>query len=355
MLDQRITKVKVAFGFMVLLFVSAIVFAVSEHAARSLTFAVEQELRYLSYRWEFNENGASTLAGAYGFITNPLNATVNTETATEAVPVLVYHRIPKEADGANVTLDTFKEHLATLHDRGWQTVTLADFHSFLRGEKTLPERSFVLTFDDGARASYYPVDPLLRVFGYHAVTFILPQYSLHSKTTYYVSQDDLENMTDSGRWEIGSHGFDAHAHIPINSSGEEAPYLGNRAWLPQTESLESLHQFATRVEQDLERSKAELEDALGISVTAFAYPFGDFGQRSRNYAGAEAVLRATTVASYPIAFAQIDTETRSVISPLSGERGFMVRRLKVDPTWSGDDLIHEMGSIVNASSFPYRQ
>ena len=69
----------------------------------------------------------------------------DTQSNAASVPVLVYHGIPDEGTGS-VDKNKFLGHLKALKDAGWQTVALADFYSFIRGEKDLPDKSFLLTF-----------------------------------------------------------------------------------------------------------------------------------------------------------------------------------------------------------------
>jgi peptidoglycan/xylan/chitin deacetylase (PgdA/CDA1 family) len=42
----------------------------------------------------------------------------------------------------------------------------------MKGEKILPKKSFLLTFDDGRKDSFYPVDPVLKKLNYNAVILI---------------------------------------------------------------------------------------------------------------------------------------------------------------------------------------
>ena len=109
--------------------------------------------------------------------------------------------------------------MKTLKRAGWETVTLAEFESFMRGEQTLPEKSFLLTFDDGAKDSFYPVDPILAALDYEAVNFIIVESSEIPRTVYYLNPKEIARMIRSGRWAIGSHSFDGHRPYPVDASG----------------------------------------------------------------------------------------------------------------------------------------
>ena len=79
----------------------------------------------------------------------------------KSVPVLLYHGVVDKSDGANILPEDFKNQMFVLKKAGWQTITLDDFYAFMRGEKQVPDKSFLLTFEDGRKDSHYPVDPLL--------------------------------------------------------------------------------------------------------------------------------------------------------------------------------------------------
>ena len=49
----------------------------------------------------------------------------------------------------NVTPDSFKAILLALQDNGYNTVAEQDFYDFLNGNKNLPEKSIIITIDDG--------------------------------------------------------------------------------------------------------------------------------------------------------------------------------------------------------------
>jgi len=49
--------------------------------------------------------------------------------------------------------------------------------------KELPEKSFLLAFDDGVKSSYYNTDTLLRALDYNAVMYIITKHSLSDGET----------------------------------------------------------------------------------------------------------------------------------------------------------------------------
>lgn len=222
----------------------------------------------------------------------------------QAIPALLYHGISEE-DGEHLISEAeFADHMRTLYAAGWRTITLEEFEQFLRGNIELPERSFLLTFDDGAKISYYPVDPILAALDMTAATFILPKYSIAGGSYYYLSMGEINSMIRSGRWEIGSHSQNGHDMIRIDERGNQGAALANRMWSEDTGLLESTAVYSDRVQADLRISRHNLERSLGIPIASFAFPFGEFGQAPVNYLESQDVLRNVAEEVYDLSFYQ---------------------------------------------------
>jgi glycosyltransferase involved in cell wall biosynthesis len=93
-----------------------------------------------------------------------------------SIPVLMYHRVlenpPTDSShGIWVSAKQFADQLASLHRRGFETITFRDYDRFLRGEVRLPRRPTILTFDDGYADNYTMAFPLLQKFGFRGVIF----------------------------------------------------------------------------------------------------------------------------------------------------------------------------------------
>lgn len=101
------------------------------------------------------------------------------------VPVFCYHLVEPES---------FEADLAYLAINGYETVDCQEFLSYLRNERALPERSVLLTFDDGARNFFDVAFPLLRHFGARATAFIAP--GLHRN-----AEDELDIEARPMTWE----------------------------------------------------------------------------------------------------------------------------------------------------------
>jgi peptidoglycan/xylan/chitin deacetylase (PgdA/CDA1 family) len=305
------------------------------HLATAMSRSVQRHATFVWYAAKFS--GVALAAG-------PFSAFSKTEYVqggnARAVPVLLYHGLRENRDDA-LTPKEFAEHMGALRKAGWKTITLSELEAFLRNDADIPARSFVLTFDDGARDSYYPVDPLLSIFGYNAVSFILPKYTIGGGTHYYLSSGEVNTMLNSGRWEIGSHGYESHEFPPIDDAGERGAALANLLWLPDEGRLETPEEFAARVTRDLSHSQAELEKEFSIPVTTFAFPFGEFGQLTKNYPEVTTTVEGIANSLYDLSFFQTWVgEGFSYNYPQeNGEEMIMVKRIEPLPGVTGDELV----------------
>jgi peptidoglycan/xylan/chitin deacetylase (PgdA/CDA1 family) len=317
-----------------------------------LQFAAQRpllELSALRYRLEYaGARGQGGLMAAVGGAFSAGGTVIAQEGRATAVPVLTYHSIIADKDdaeapastfeGRNVSLARFKDQMFALKEAGWQAVSFGDFEAFMRGERDLPKKSFLLTFDDGAKDSFYPVDPILSALGYRATAFILPKHSLGSRSTYYLNRDELGLMLSTGRWDIQSHGQDVHASVPVDAHGTRENALSNRIWLPEHGRLETHEEYAARITSDLAAAKSSLQDALGIEVRGFAFPFGDYGQNGSNDPEAEAGVLAAAREQHDFAFYQ-QWGKREYSFNYPDKDAFLIKRRPVDPSLSGAQLL----------------
>ncbi len=275
--------------------------------------------------------------------------------SARSIPVLAYHGLPDEGSGDNPFNPLkFFEHMKALKAAGWETITLLEFEKFIRGEGGLPEKSFLLTFDDGRKDTFYPSDPALKDLGFEAVMFAITKKSLSSteeQSSYYLSPYELEAMEKSDRWEVEPHGRDSHDWYYVNDQGAVGHFYSNLLWLEAEKRLETEDEFRERVIYDLSHAKSELESALDKKVRFFAYPFGDYGQDGANYDKATQVVRAEAQKVYEMAFYQVwRGNTESFNYPNDEE--FMMKRIEPLGEWSGEHLLNLLESGLS-KDLPY--
>lgn len=198
-------------------------------------------------------------------IEKDLNRFENIKLTSESigVPVLYYHSVNKNADNeVTITPEMLEEELNYINDRGYTTITIKELYDYLQNNQSIPEKSIVITFDDGYMNNYTEAFPILKKLNMKATIFCVGN-SLDG--SYYLSEDAIKEMSDYGI-DIESHTIN-HLHLDTLSYDDQL--------------------------EELKRSKEILENITGKEVLSVAYPFGDYNDDT---------LKATKDAGYKLAF-----------------------------------------------------
>ncbi|PIR84106.1 hypothetical protein COU18_01750 [Candidatus Kaiserbacteria bacterium CG10_big_fil_rev_8_21_14_0_10_51_14] len=313
----------------------------STPAFASVGLALQEIWLHVRYAVEGSVLRGSQLAGAaFGFV-NAERTAANSN--AKAIPVLTYHRIVDESgDLNNVTAARFRDQMLTLKRAGWETITLREYLDFMNRRRELPERSFLITFDDGAKESFYPVDPLFKMLGYEGVMYVIAQAPHIAESTYYLSEPEIKRMLATGRWEIGSHSYDGHRPYSSNAQGSSAIFFADKLWIESAGRLESEAEFTKRVQEDLIRARSELESTYGVKIDTFAFPLGNETgvEGAANFPAGASITEREAAKIYTVGFLQNNNQTYTFNHPIS--RSFIARRIHVDYDWSGERLLEEM-------------
>ena len=140
-----------------------------------------------------------------------------------------------------LTVDKFRSHLQYLQDNGYKTLTMKEFVNWMYGRIELPEKSVLITIDDGAMGTG-------RHNGNHLAT-VLNEYKMHATLFLIAGWWDISNYQDSPYLEIQSHTYDMHQKGPC---GEGQLVCAN-----------------------YDEAKADIQNSLNIigDNTSFCYPF----------------------------------------------------------------------------------
>ena len=292
--------------------------------------------------------------------TTPISSTQILGTGTaKSVPVLLYHG--EGTNTGNTPINVFTDQMQTLKQAGWNTITMEQFYSFMKGKSQLPDKSFLLTFDDGRRDTYYPVDPVLKNLGFNAVMFVITGFSLPDQgknPSFYLSQSELQTMKQSGRWELESHGKEDHRKYPILASLTAATttsgdFLSNKFWLSGQNRYETDQEFTARITNDLTLSKQTLEQKFSIPILGYAFPFNDFGQDTINFPESKQIVSQVTSSIYPLTFYQTwpgNGDTFNYPNPSQTT----IKRIEPNINWTGQQLLSKLESD-QYKSLPFKE
>lgn len=155
----------------------------------------------------------------------------------EQLAILQYHHIIPEADikkyfkdsSYPLSLETFEEEMEYLHDNGYQTLTIEEFIKWKEKKIKLPEKSVMITIDDGCTSLKEYINPVLKKYNFTAIAFIItervnkttPKFKLD--VVEYVGTDFLNDKNLN--LEFGSHSNGMHK---LDSDNEPIAALLNK-------------------------------------------------------------------------------------------------------------------------------
>ena len=125
------------------------------------------------------------------------------EKNAKSVPVINYHFLYDKSKGEQCwqevchEVSDFRKELQYLKDNHYVTPNTREFELYIEGNLQLPERSVMLTFDDGGVGNDTHMIQILNEFQYNATMFLI--------TSWYKKENYLSPYVD-----VASHGHNIH-------------------------------------------------------------------------------------------------------------------------------------------------
>lgn len=181
------------------------------------------------------------------------------------ISILMYHQVdnvPIEVDplGIAMSSENFEKQMRYLYENAYQCISLAEAVKIWQGKKKEPDKTIVITFDDGFRDLYTTVRPILQQFGFTATVFLV-----------------VNQIGDLSNWE-------GQAPYPL-LSWDEVRELRQYGFTFGSHTL--THPFLTGLSdedarREIRESKDYIEKQLGEKIDFFAYPYSDMDLRIQN-------------------------------------------------------------------------
>lgn len=187
------------------------------------------------------------------------------------LPIIMYHSVLKDKASLNdyvVSPDLFENDLKYFKDNGYTTVTVNDLIDYVYSNKPLPQKSVMLTFDDGYYNNYKYVFPLLKKYNAKAVISPIAKLSEDYKAvgeenaSYgHLLEKNIEEMDSLGLVEFQNHSYNMHSLSPRKGIGKKYG--------------ETDDDYKKAIIDDITKAQTYLKNITGKEPTAFVYPFGE--------------------------------------------------------------------------------
>lgn len=187
-----------------------------------------------------------------------------------ALVVLQYHHVSdKTPRSTSISPQLFKAHMDYIASAGYQVVDVKQLKAWLKNHERLPDKSVVITFDDGYRSVLANAFPLLKARQWPFTVFVNSK-AHDEKNPHYMSWDELRMLSRQGG-TIANH-TDSHAH------------------LIRKRSHESRESWKRRRTLEVEYAEKRIKKEIGVSHKLFAYPFGEYDEALQTYLKAQGYI-----------------------------------------------------------------
>src|SRR5947208_79757 len=199
--------------------------------------------------------------------------------------------------GTEITPAAFEAQMKQLKDAGITVISMQDLLAWKRGEKNIPPRCAVITFDDGWKSQYEVAWPIMKKYGYPFTMFIYTEGVRGGALGGggAITWEQLADMRDNG--------VDIEAHSATHQDLREGHTItlaspGGK----KTRTKLTGPQYEQWVRNEVVGSKELLEQRLGIKVNCFAVPFGNYNEHVKELARNAGYEAMFTVYGQPITF-----------------------------------------------------
>lgn len=250
---------------------------------------------------------------------NKTAADAATIMARPQVPILCYHHIrdiqmPGRSDrGYEVTVAQFKAQMKALADSGYHTVLPDQLYDYLVYGTPLPAKPVMLTYDDTDEEQFSIAKPEMDKYNFKGVYFLM---TISINRPRYMTKEQIKQLADEGHAMV-SHTWDHHRVDRYKYENE----IEERG----------VKKVVNDWDQQLAKTKKDIEAITGKPVLDFAYPFGIWSKDG---------IPEIRKRGYRMAF-QLSTK-RDSTEPL-----YTVRRMIVSPEWSAEGMIRVMKSTFS--------
>jgi biofilm PGA synthesis lipoprotein PgaB len=201
--------------------------------------------------------------------------------------VLNYHDIIDEEDVVapfdrmEVNKHFLEDQFIWLKKNGYSVVSVQAVLDAAAGKSTLPEKSVLLTFDDGYLSFYSKVFPLLKKYHYPASVALVGTWMDGNVTAEdpgkpLMNWEQVREVANSGLVEIASHTYSFHTGIVANPQGNTQAAAVTRLYDDPMLIYENDEQYRARIRTEMLKSSDFIFQHAGIRPRVMVWPYGEY-------------------------------------------------------------------------------
>ena len=150
--------------------------------------------------------------------------------AKNTVAVLNYHQINDVDNNAlTVTVKDFDDQMRYLSENNYNVITPKEMLDAFKNNAKLPDKTVIITFDDGYKDNYENAYPILKKYNLKGTIFVITDYvSLYPN---YITWDEAKEMQKSGVINLESHTMDHFNLLKISKNDARLQLANSKYWL----------------------------------------------------------------------------------------------------------------------------
>ena len=130
------------------------------------------------------------------------------------VIVLMYHHITENPQNSSmISPKDFRDHILWLKENGYHFLSMREFYQHVYHDTVIPEKSVLITFDDGYQSVYQYAYPIALEFGIPMSFFIVLKHMQDNIGIPKVTKEQLKELNESGLFYIGNHTNNMHYYV----------------------------------------------------------------------------------------------------------------------------------------------
>lgn len=173
------------------------------------------------------------------------------------VSVIGYHDLAENLPETAMRIHTskFRKQMEAIRLLGIKVITLDEFIAWKKGEKQIPEKSILITFDDGWKSVYTDAFPVLKELGFPFTIFLYKNYIDGGGKA--LTSPMIQEMLTAGGLSIGSHSVSHPYPLTVKSYRKKGA-----------------NAFDAYLRKEMGESKRYIESKFPVKVNSYAYPGG---------------------------------------------------------------------------------
>ena len=173
------------------------------------------------------------------------------------VSILGYHDVGENLPETAMRIRTskFRKQMEAIRQLGIKVISMEEFIAWKKNGTPIPQKSILITFDDGWKSTYTDAFPILREFGFPYTVFLYKNYVDGGGRALTTAM--IEEMKAAGGLTIGSHSVSHPYPLTVKNFRKKGANV-----------------FDAYLRKEMGESKYFLESKFKMKVATYAYPGG---------------------------------------------------------------------------------